>query len=141
MPGPVFRGRPIWEIIVPQKTVVKNDCERCKRTWFSDECTDTAKVVVRMKNSKGGTEVEGSYDVLCDSCAKTIANLLHALVREMKKLGSSKPRAKKEGADAPSELTKSSTQTEPPAAPGPEMVSRPLVVGRHPPPSGPSKRP
>jgi hypothetical protein len=102
MPGPILRGRPIREIIVPQATVTKNDCERCGRTWYSESCTDTAKAIVRMKDERGATIIDSSYDVLCEGCKQTVFNLLKALSREMKKLGPKKPRAKKEGVETPS---------------------------------------
>lgn len=139
MPGPVFRGRPVREIIVPQKTVVKNDCERCGRTWFSDEQTETAKAVVRMRGAHGEVIVDASYDVICEGCEKTVANLLRTLARQMKKLSPRKSKAKKEGAVAP--------PSEPPlmpaanSGPGPVLTaSTPPVAPFRGPPSGVSKR-
>lgn len=125
---------------MPQKTVVKNDCERCGRTWFSEECTDTAKAIVRMKGMHGETIVDASYDVLCEGCVKTVGNLMRVLARQMKKLSPRKSKAKKEGADAP--------PSEPPLMPATNSVPVPGPTGSTPPaavsrqlPSGASKRP
>jgi hypothetical protein len=141
MPGPAIRGRCVREIIVPKKTVCKNDCERCKRTWYTDENTDTAKVIVKMVGSKGEAIVDASYDVICDGCVQTVGNLLKALARDMKKLGSSKPRAKKEGATAPSEPNGSTPKTAPVVRDDVVILpARTQLTGElRPPPSGPSK--
>jgi hypothetical protein len=101
MPGPVFQGRCVLEIEVPQKTICQNECERCKRVWYSDAEAPTAKVIVRMfQHGAAAPVIDASYDVLCDGCTQTVGNLLRSLARDMKKLGSAKPRAKKEGASA-----------------------------------------
>lgn len=107
MPGPVFQGRCVVEIEVPKKTVCQNECERCGRTWYSEENVETAKVIVRMVEG-GKPIVDASYDVLCSGCTQTVQNLVAALARNMKKLGPAKPRAKKEGPPSPSEPNGSS---------------------------------
>lgn len=137
MPGPVFQGRCIVEVAVPQKTVCQNECERCGRPWFTDTEKPTPKAIVRMLDADGAVVINASYDVICDGCVQTVANLLKALARDMKKLGSSKPRvrAKKEGGSTPS----------PKPEPGPTLAVVPdgisAVATHRLPPSGPSKRP
>jgi hypothetical protein len=107
MPGPVFQGRCVVEIDVPQKTVCQNECERCERTWLTDSEDETPKVIVRFVE-RGARVIDCSYDVLCESCAKTVANLLKALARDMKKK-SPQSEAKKEGASALPGSTPSAT--------------------------------
>lgn len=86
---------------MPKRTVTENECERCTRTWLTPDSDDTPTVIVRMEH-KGARLIDVSYDVLCDSCTKTVANLLKALARDMKKKSPSSD-AKREGTDALSE--------------------------------------
>lgn len=101
MPGPLFRGRCIVEVVVvPAKTVIQHQCERCPRVWYSDVEKPKTRLLVDMSLSDG-TNLHGDFGTLCDSCEKTAASGVKALLRNMKKNSSVKSGAKKRGAVAP----------------------------------------
>lgn len=135
MPGPVFKGQCVREIVVPKKSVVQYDCERCKRPWYEDKEVPVAKLIVELQSSSGAS-ARGSFDVLCKGCEKTVTNAVASLLRDMKKASSTKSRAKKEDAVVLSEPTEGSI----PPAPGTESVRTPPVAALRQPPSAPSKR-
>lgn len=131
MPGPVFRGRCIVEVVVPAKTVIQHDCERCPRVWYSDVEKPSTRLLIDMQLSDG-SKLRGDFGTLCDSCEKTAVNGVKALLRSMKKNSSAKSGAKKKGAVAPS--------PESVTAPvgGPEKTSGAVVTPPYH--AGPSKR-
>lgn len=133
MPGPVFRGRCIVEVVVPAKTVIQHDCERCSRTWYSDTEKKPTRLLVSMSLSDGST-LQGDFGTLCDSCEKTAAHGVKALLRNMKKNSPVKSGAKKRGAAAPS------PESSPVTPLGDGQVRTSAVEATPPSPRVPSKR-
>lgn len=100
---------------MPKKSGVHYECERCERDWFSEKEVDTAKIVVRFQ-SPSAASLDAEYDILCDSCAQTVENLVRSIARELKKLPADKSKAKKERPSlSPPNGSMTVAETEPPS--------------------------
>jgi hypothetical protein len=97
---------------VPGKTVVQYSCSRCPRVWYEEQARVVAKLIVRLTGSDGEEVVHADYDTLCESCEKTVRNYVKGLIRDLKKISSTKVRAKKGGDDPPTE-SEDSTSSDP----------------------------
>lgn len=96
---------------MPRKTVLQYDCDRCGRTWYEDapkeaESMKCAGINVALFGSDG-VLTEAKFEMLCESCEKTVKNLVAQICKDLKH-NSPKRGAKKKGqqdADPPSPST------------------------------------
>ena len=107
---PTVDGKPIGRLVMSGIMVMKYECQRCPRVWYEDLQTTTitesskpAPPCLSVHFTPDSTDIR--WDVLCDSCVKTVGNYVKALVKDLK----NKPRGRKAkvvgGGDAPSVQT------------------------------------
>jgi hypothetical protein len=77
---------------MPTKSVHENTCERCTRTWYTEQPPEPVSVSVRMALPDG--PLHASFGLLCSSCVPVVKRLVQSIMR-------SKPEAKEEEAVAP----------------------------------------
>ena len=75
---------------MPKQSVYKYTCDRCGRTWYPevkpDEPTpETKSLQLKLMGRDGTPVVDVSYDVLCESCEKTVGNYVEGLAKDLKK--------------------------------------------------------
>ena len=95
---------------MPKQAVYKYECDRCGRTWFpevkeGESPPETRKLQLILVGRDGEKMVEVTYDILCDSCEKTVGNYVQGVAKDLKnkspKRGAKKSSKKGRGAEAP----------------------------------------
>lgn len=99
MPIPMIRGHCVTEVQVPAKTVFQHECDRCKRTWFSDAEKKSPRIVVSILLPDSST-LGGELTTLCDSCEKTCLDAVKVIFKPMKKTSPTKSGAKEKATGA-----------------------------------------
>jgi len=124
---------------MPKKTVVEMVCDRCGRTWYPEVKKDgpepsAPSAAIVFRDEKGAEVVSVGYEVLCDSCSKTVLNYLSNVGKDLK--NKSPLRARKTGKGGEEAVASPPTPPPipPPAVPPPAPAAKPTVVTpQHPP--------
>ncbi len=95
---------------MPAKAVLQHECERCPRTWYSPADANLAKTELSVTGTLAGTQVSVKYETLCETCTKTVSNLIAALGKEHKKSSPARRAKKETGGEANTSPPSDSTQ-------------------------------
>ena len=98
---------------MPKKLVVEYECDRCNRVWYEnytegEQPPETNSLSVTLKKPDAKSVKEIQFSVMCESCTKTVTNLLASLSKLEKK--SPEVKAKEEPKDSPKAKHEKPTQ-------------------------------
>ena len=90
---------------MPKRQVMELVCERCGRRWYvsaDDEGAQrTPTVGVRYTDSKEVSQVDVCFNVLCQSCSKTVLSCLRSVAKSLDKRSPTRKTAKKKESGPP----------------------------------------
>jgi hypothetical protein len=68
------------------KMVMQHECDRCARVWYADPSDTKLElgVALQMKFVLGDLKADVSWSELCDSCRKTVRNMVASLAKDLK---------------------------------------------------------
>lgn len=87
---------------MPRKLTVRFECDRCARQWFvdykeGDALPDADNISAEM--CFDNKLLQAKFETLCESCAKSIANLMSSIGKVMKSKSPTRAGAKKDSPD------------------------------------------
>lgn len=84
---------------MPRKLTVRFECDRCSRQWFEDyeegeDLPDADSITLEMVS--GDKTIGVGFETLCESCSKSISNLVASIGKTMKSKSPTRAEAKKD---------------------------------------------